>query len=347
MRRGLDGEMIYLTSKFLNINPILIQKVYNAIFFIIFIICIIYFFIKNRPPFYVMFSMSVLLLYLYYLNRGIRKDHILFVLFLFNLFIIKKTRTEWLSFILQNCILILGILIHEIFLIITIFPLLLINNLKYNEALSLKEGIKIFSYFAPSYIIFIIVALFFPGDSIQKIEILNSWKQLGVAENSFAFNPGIFEAPQYIWKFGITFNQYIFFLIIYLIHFSFVAITIVNALPEKQLKTIFILILILQYGASIFLSIVATDHSRWVFFANITSIFTIYFIRNNIKVSEKLTFPNGFYSMVKKIGFMSYILFFFASIGHGGWHGVDDYIKSHPINLVHKILFDDYFYRPK
>lgn len=347
MRRGLDGEMIYLVSKAFNISPITIQKIYNTLFFVIFIVCIAIFLIKNKPPFYVMFSMSVLLLYLYYLNRGIRKDHILLVFFILNLFTIKKVNTKWLSFILQNVILIVGILMHEIFLIITIFPLLIINNLKYNEQFTLKEGAKIFSYFIPAYIVFIIVSLFFPGDTTQKFEILNSWKQLGINESRIGFNPGIFEDPQYIWKFGITFNQYIFFAIVIFIHFFFVGIAIINALPEKQMKCIFIIILILQYGASIFLSIVATDHSRWVFFANITSILATYFIKNNISVPEKFTFPQGFYSILYKLRFAPYFLFFFASIGHGGWHGVDDYIKSHPANLISQILFDDYLYRSK
>ena len=141
-RRGLDGQMIYLIADFLKFPPWTLQKIYSGFFFILFSVLTLYTIIKRNIPFYPVFSMSCILLFLYYSANGFRKDHIILFLFLLNCYYIssfKRNHLKFKDYIFQNSILITGILIHEISFLFGFFPLFILYFHKLKMNLTVKD----------------------------------------------------------------------------------------------------------------------------------------------------------------------------------------------------------------
>lgn len=338
VRRGLDGEFISLLSSLINVNPITLQKFYNLVFFLAFVVGTIFFLYKKKPPFYIMFSCSVLLLYIMYMGRGLRKDHIILCLFYLLLLIFKSRlfHETWKKIVGINFILVLGILIHEIFFLIAFFPISIYLNWLYNQNKSLQGIVKNFLYILPSFFAFIIVSFFFAGNQEQESIILSFWKEKGLTD--LYFNSGIFNKSLMIWDIGFSRNQYFSLALAIGLHFIFVWIGIGNDLKEKKQKNAFTTILVLQYIVLILLSITAKDFSRWVFLSNFTSIIFIYSV-NPAVIPEKdfCNWPSAVLEKSRKLIYLSFALYFINTLPHSGW-SFNDYVVYNPVNVVYKTL---------
>ena len=222
VRRGLDGQIIYELSKVTSVNAVWIQKTYNLLFFLIFAALVGYFMLRYRPPFFVVFSTSILLLFVFYMGRGIRKDHILLVFFFLSGFEIVKRKNKTVAFITVNLLSIIASLIHELYFIVSFFPIVLLLKNFIFEKDQLSEYLRSALFLLPSALVFLIIFFFGLGNNDQELAILASWKQIGV--ENILFNSGIFDRSIYIWELGFTRNQYISFLIALMLHLVFMMI---------------------------------------------------------------------------------------------------------------------------
>lgn len=333
VRRGLDGQIIYKLSKMMSLNAVLMQKIYNLATFLIFIGFLGSFIKKYRPPFFALFSTSVVLLFVFYLGRGIRKDHILLIFFLLFCFKLTKKGNKIFIFFTVNFLFAIGSLIHELFFIISFFPaVFLLKNFTFKQE-NISAYLKSILFLLPSIVVFLFIFFFGLGNSVQEKTILESWKQIGV--ENIIFNAGIFDRSLYIWELGFTKNQYISFIVAVILHFAFVFIMIINDLKNRKLKINFCMLLILQYVVLLVLSIVAKDFSRWIFLCNFTAIAPIYILkRQRIYRDSELTKT---FSFINKIYWFPYILFFINTMPHSGW-SFNDYVVYNPVNIAYKII---------
>lgn len=333
VRRGLDGQIIYKLSKITSVNAVWIQKTYNLLFFLIFAALVGYFMLRYRPSFFFVFSTSILLLFVFYLGRGIRKDHILLVFFFLSCLEIAKRKNKTAAFLAINLLYIIASLIHELYFIVSFFPIVLLLKNFIFEKDKLSEYLKSALFLLPSTLVFLIIFFFGLGNSDQQLAILASWKQIGV--KNVLFNSGIFDRSLYIWELGFTRNQYISFLIAIMLHFVFMLIMISNDLKNRKLKINFYILIGLQYGVLLLLSIVAKDFSRWIFLCNFTTLIPIYILKK--KSTYQSSESESSFLFFKKIYWLPYILFFINTMPHSGW-SFNDYVVYNPVNLVYKII---------
>lgn len=334
VRRGLDGQIIYELSKITSVNAVWIQKTYNLLFFLIFAALVGYFMLRYRPPFFLVFSTSILLLFVFYLGRGIRKDHILLVFFFLSCFEIVKRKNKTVAFITVNLLSIIASLIHELYFIVSFFPIVLLLKNFIFEKDQLSEYLRSALFLLPSALIFLIIFFFGLGHDDQQLAILKSWKQIGGVEN-ILFNSGIFDRSLYIWELGFTRNQYISFLIAIMLHLVFMIIMVNNDLKNRKLKINFYILIGLQYGVLLLLSIVAKDFSRWIFLCNFTTLIPVYILKK--KSTYQISEAENSFLFFKKIYWVPYILFFINTMPHSGW-SFNDYVVYNPVNLVYKII---------
>lgn len=333
VRRGLDGEIIYLISKNLKIQPWLIQKTYSLFCFLLFILLTIYTMIKRKININSVFSMSCFLLFLFFSSHGFRKDHILLLIFLLNCYYIKSIKKSQLTFsvfILQNIISLVGILIHEVFFAFSLLPLITIYFIKYRMMFNLKKIYQIaFLFIIPGFIFFLNSTLF-SGTAAQEKIIIDSWKQMGL--NNIQFYSGIFGKPHFIWMFFNNILDYLILFSIFIIHLIFNFSTNYENHKKNKTHVIFAFLLIFQFIIAILLTIVASDFSRWIFFATYTTIFSISFIENNS--SKKLTYKCDYNLNPNILAYTSFILYFFTTSTFSTEDGVRNYFHFLPLNLI-------------
>lgn len=274
--------------------------------------------------------MSVMLLYVYYLDRGLRKDHIILVFFAISMFIIlSKKLSQIIKIVLVNLILITGILIHEILFLISIFPLIIV--LFYDSKNETKTLVHKALFIFPAAIVFLLVSFVFPGTQGQESTILNSWKLFGL--QNLYFNSGIFNKSLYFTDLKITNKQVFAFFAMLLMHFLLVGIPTYFKISTSKLRNTFVVLICSQYAVILVLSFVAIDYSRWIFMGNFTTIITIYLLMDKQLIVDKTALPN----FIKKIQFIPYILYFFVTMPHSGWTGLDGISKHNPIVLLKKL----------
>lgn len=335
IRRGFDGQLLYLISETSNINFLTIAKTYNIFTFIIFIFLIISLKIKRNIPAYILFSMSALLLYLCYVDRGLRKDHLLFILIILQSLLFSKDhylKSFWgkLAFISVS---IIGTLIHEVFFVITIFPAIIgfwigskTNKTNFTKKLLLA---------VPSAILFIILLTIFVGTENQVNQIINSYSNISY---NLDYLKALFSKSFYFWDQNHHLKNILLFIGILLLHGLFIGISVYNHLQSALRKRYFLLLLSAQILVLFFLSMIAIDYGRWVFFCFFTVI--IYTYNYSIPISEEfnLIFLDFLFNKIKHIPF---ILFFLLTMPHSHWNGIDSMLKN---NLL--IQLKDKLYEP-
>lgn len=323
VRRGLDGQIIYIVSQYFNINAVLFQKVYNLLFFLIFITVTTLFIIKNKVPLFLIFSFSILLLYFIYLTNDLRKDHMMIVYFFLLIFILKKEIDFYKKAILINCIFIVGILSHEIFYLLCIIPVLFILcDLSLKKAIRSKS--KILGILLLPTLLFIIISSFFTGDLTTSKAIILSWQPLGV--NKIEFNGGIFNGTFYLWKILTPLQACGLFLTI-MLHLIFIFTALKNLFINKKYCS---KLLLLHYAMCILLCVVAIDYSRWIFLFTMTFIITIYSCKR-IKIGNTSWFPN------LKIYIM--VIYLFIGMPYSRWT-VKSWFLSTPTGIILKLIKD-------
>lgn len=336
IRRGLDGEIIFQLSKVLSLSPLLIQESYNGFTFVLFLGVMGYFMIKKRPPFFVMFSLSIFILYAMYWDRGIRKDHIVLLLFFGIMAYIQKEHSSLKQILVVNFLMITGILMHEILFLLSFFPVIICYFAQAD--FKLKKALPKMLILLPSAIVFALVSFVFPGSIAQQNQILQSWSSFPEL-SGLVFSEGIIGSPLYFWKLGLTPMQIVAFFLLLFAHFIFVGIGIGNSLKTLTQKRMFATILLLQYGMIVLLSMVAVDYSRWIFMGNLTAVAFVYLYKDKRPLyhqSDKKT--TQFFSGLRRVYFVPFILYFIVTMPHSGWNGMDSIVKFNPINLMSKVI---------
>lgn len=336
IRRGLDGEIIFQLSKLISLSPLLIQESYNGFTFILFLGVMGYFMIKKRPPFFVLCSLSIFILYAIYWDRGIRKDHIVLLLFFGIMAYIQKEHSSLKQILVVNFLMITGILMHEILFLLSFFPVVLCYFAQAD--FKLKKALPKILILLPSAIVFALVSFVFPGSVAQQNQILQSWSSFSEL-SGLVFSEGIIGSPLYLWKLGLTPMQIVAFFLLLFAHFIFVGIGIGNSLKTLTQKRMFATILLLQYGMIVLLSMVAVDYSRWIFMGNLTAVAFVYLYKDKRPLhhqSGKKTTP--FFSGLRRVYFVPFILYFIVTMPHSGWNGMDSIVKFNPINLMSKVI---------
>lgn len=335
IRRGFDGQILFLISKFLNISFLDIAKTYSIFTFVLFIAALLITKIKKNIPSYILFSMSVLLLYFCFIDRGLRKDHILFLFIIFQSFLFSKDqylKLFWGKFAFVS-LSIIGTLIHELFFIITIFPSVIgfwIGS-KTNKINFAKRLLLI----VPSAILFISLMTNYVGTENQVNQIINSYADLGY---NLDYLKLLFSKSFYFWDQNYHLKNILIFIGVIFLHGLFIAITIYNNLQNSLRKYFFLFLLLGQILVLFFLSMIAIDYGRWVFFCFFTVI--IYTYNYSIPISEEfnLIFLDVLFNKIKHIPF---ILFFLLTMPHSHWNGIDSMLKN---NLL--IQLKDKLYEP-
>lgn len=324
VRRGLDGQIIFSLSKYFNLNAVLLQKTYNLLFLFIFIILNVLFILKNKPPLYLIFSFSVLLLYFIYITNDLRKDHMMIVFFFLLIAVLKKEITYYKKVILINAIFIVGTLCHEIFYLISIIPtVFILSDLSFKNIIQLKNKILGIT-FLPT-LLFIIISIFFKGNIETSKAILSSWEHLGV--HKLQFNDGIFNGTHYFWKILTPFQSLGLLFTIFL-HFIFVS----NALKDQFIyKKKIYKFLFIQYLVCILLCVVAIDYSRWIFLFTMTFLITIY-SGKQMKTVNLQWFP--------KINVCIMVLYLFIGMPYSRWTP-KSWLLSTPLGITLKLIKDN------
>lgn len=336
IRRGLDGELIFRLSKLFSQSPLLIQEWYNLLAFVLFLSVLGILLIKKRPPFYVIFSLSIFILYAIYWDRGIRKDHVILLLFFAIMVYIQKEHALLKQLIVVNFLMITGILMHEILFIIAFFPIVLCYVEQAN--FQIKKALPKLLILIPSAVIFMLVSFVFPGNAAQERYILQSWSSFPELSGLY-FSEGIMGPPLYFWKMGLTSMQILAFFLLLFAHFLFVGMGICNSLKTTAQKKRFATVFVLQYGVIVLLSMFAVDYSRWVFMGNLTAVASVYLYQEKLPQHHQ---PNPLldqiFGGIRKLYFVPFVLYFVITMPHSGWSGMDSIVKFNPINLVSKVI---------
>lgn len=324
VRRGLDGHIIYCLSEYFNQNTILVQKIYNLIFFVTFLFLISIFIYKTKPPFILLFSFSILLLYFIYITNDLRKDHIMIVYFFILIYFLKKNINIYKKIIIVNHIFFIGILSHELFYLIAIIPTIFIVTDFSCKKMKSSKYIITGMLFLPT-ILFLIISVFYKGTIETSETIIHSWKHMGVSK--LEFSRGIFGETLYIWK-KLNFYQILGLLFTLISHFIFMYVLLKKYFINPKRNTFF---LISHYLICILLCTVAIDYSRWVFLFNITFLITI-FSGNYTKNLNLQWFP--------PIKTYAMIMYLFIGMPYSRWT-TKSWILSTPAGITLKLIRDN------
>lgn len=296
VRRGLFGELLYLTYNSLGINPYYLILSTCIIFYVILIIIFVRLFIKNG---YTLFILP----FVFFLGNPIisefwvRKDILIICFFI--LIVYMSTLKSNLYPVFINFFLIIGLLIHESigFFCLPILFLVLIskNHFFYKtENTTIKSIFFTIFQILPSLLTFFCV-LYFKGSKYISCQIWNSWKSVSfpfqanddsqIPSAIFALSWSLKQGLSYTINILTNFNDNIYaplvwVLILVIIYFiltntSKLNYKILNYKPyininKKNISNI----LIFQFISIIPLFILGWDYSRWVFYWT-TSSFAI------------------------------------------------------------------------
>ena len=323
IRRGFDGNLLYLIANFFNIDFTFIVKMYSLITFLFFLFILIYLKFKRNIPLFILFSTSTLMLFFMYLDRGLRKDHIILLLIMLQSILVlnENIKTKTWSKLLFVFISLVGTLIHELFFIITFFPLLMVfwNN---SEG-SLKVFRKYLILILPSTILFFLLISVFPGNENQVSAIINSYQNVDYNVDYLRL---LFTKSYYFWDQNYTWKQIVLFFVLLFSHGLFISTAVYPNLKNQKSKINFLVLLLLQMSVLILLSMMTIDYGRWIFFCFFTVIiFT--FNNKNSQISTNQDFTT-LDLIFKKLKYLPFILFFINTMPHSHWNGIDGIVKS-------------------
>jgi len=291
IRRGLDGEIIYIISDSIETYPWKIQKLYSFICLLGFFLLLLYCTIKYKIPLYIIFSGSFLFLFIYGNSGHLKKDHIIALLFLINILTIKNSKRLNIKLILfQNIILILGTCIHELYYFFSICPILFAYKFYFPKEITFKKKLELI--LIPT-IIFILLCTIFKGNIEAPLVMSNSWENLGL--HNLTYGKGIFDGSLFIWKSDFSLSEYIFISLILICHFIFNYISIYTH-GSKTEAIYFNYLLITQTLVCILIMILAIDFSRWIFFTTFTTMLCFFVFKKNKEYSFNRNYPIIFVS---------------------------------------------------
>lgn len=328
IRRGLLGTLIYLFDLNFNLDPYLFSSVINFLTKLILLIIVIYYSIKFSIPKYLVFSYPIFFSGI--INSNGRLDSILVLLFILSLSLLKSnSKLKSYYFIIIS---ILGILIHEVYYFMILVPSITLYFLK-------KEKTYLFNVLL-STIIFLIIILFYKGNSTQATNILYNWSSLNFEPNfKYVFRDLVSNSTFYITDAIKTKKQFVGFFFNNLICILFIIFSYFTSEHNYNKRLNFITIVLSQNLIFIFLCLIAVDYSRW-YFILFTSIICFYYLFASDIATKFSLYPYKTNSIkVNNSLFLiaTIILYFIISIPFAGWE-FNQYFNSHLYFKVKQIF---------
>ncbi|MDY3319354.1 hypothetical protein PG661_09045 [Riemerella anatipestifer] len=229
---------------------------------------------------------------------------------------------------MTNAILILGILIHEAFFIFNVIPVLYFLKDEQQSFLNFKKIVSL----TPSFLIFLLLGLYFNGQFTDENIVINSWK---------IFNPSfIEEISSLYWTFNTSdevlmwripifknnpINMVAFFVNLLLIFLSF-SWYIKTYFSEKwnSIK----LVIVFQYIAIICISLIAVDYVRWFWWGNLTLLISFILLQKEKRI-ENTIFP--------KMKLNKFLILFIGLPMGGSW-SVTQFLWTMPIKHIYDLF---------
>ncbi len=326
IRRGLFGSLLYIFSKNTLINPFYLQMTTTILVILILIVWFLTKFSKHNLNIYIFFGSFMIVNILAY-NMFFFVEVYLFLLSIILFTLLKYFKSSIPKILLANTVLIIGSLIHEAFFLFNFLPTL---YFLIDEEYSFFNIKKIASLF-PSFVVFLILGLYFNGQFTDENLIIDSWK---------IFKPSyINEIKSLYWTFNTSdkvliwripifqknpINLLGFFMNLVLIFFSFsYYIKSFFFTKWKSFKTV----IFLQYLVIILISMIAIDYVRWFWWGNITLLLAIiiYYKRDLKDIYVKHLRVNM-------------ILILFIGLPLGGSWSLTQFIWTMPIKHVYDLF---------
>jgi len=364
VRRGLIGEILLTLYKYFNLNPYIIILSLSSFAYLCLWIFFLYSFLKKGLP-------IILLPFTFFLGHHVitgnwvRKDILITLIFIIVLYISIKKSSYYLFFV--NLLLIIGILIHEgiVFISIPIILLILINNKNiYTNKLNLLKYFIISLFKISPAIATFILCIYFKGTPIMSQVIWQSWEAIpfpiqssdystipsALGGLSWSFNEIVSRTLNIFKNYdGGVFAPIAWFFIILIIYYYLTNIKKLKLFFFKIKKNNnikhFSIILIFQLLMIFPLFIIGIDYGRWIFYwvtssfsilvltpsESLSTLFPKFLTRISLKINTLL---NSTFTISKD--FM-YIIPFFIGTLFWIWN-LDDYIKTTPIIIVLKSI---------
>ncbi|MDR1876862.1 MAG: hypothetical protein LBQ84_04490 [Flavobacteriaceae bacterium] len=199
------------------------------------------------------------------------------------------------------------------------------------------ENIKKIVLLFPSFIVFLLMGLYFDGQDVDENVIIDSWRIFGdiysdktgvclerISKLYWTFNS---TDEVIIWKIAIFRDNPIYllgFFINTVLIFLYMLIYLNKNFQQKS-KYIFTFLLC-QYFVIILISLIAIDYVRWFWLTNIITIFTLINVNPNMGFfkSINLNVPN-------KVYFFTRFIILFIGLPLGGSWSPTQFIYTMPI----------------
>jgi hypothetical protein len=291
--------------------------------------------LNRKVPAYILFYSSALLLYFTFIDRGLRKDHIVLLLLLgMSSFFSNpeklKTYRNQLIFVLISCI---GTLIHEVFFIISFIPNLfgiwLISE--NNKKQFWQKSILLL----PSALLFLLMVTVARGTESQVASIVKSHENTGY---NLDYLNQVFTKSFLFWQQNYNLKNILLFFFMIFLNAIAVCTAVYNHLGNTNLqkKGVFLLLLSFQIVVLIGLCMVAIDYGRWIAISFLTTIFYIYNYDTNSAKSPIV--PTFIDEKLVKLKWLPFLLYFLLAMPHSHWNGWDSILKNNIIvQLKNKI----------
>jgi hypothetical protein len=330
IRRGFFGAILFWFSKITNINPFYFQISLTIIVLLALIIWILRKFLNQKLNFYIFIGSFMLANVLAY-NMFFFVEVYMILLSIILFTVLKQIEKPIYKILFANTILILGSLVHEAFLVFNIIPVLYFLKEENESFLNVKKIISL----VPSFIIFLLLGLYFNGKFTDENVIINSWK---------IFNPSfIQEITQLYWTFNTTdevlmwripifknnpTNMIGYFMNLLMIFFSF-SWYVKRYFSENWGSIKFVIVF--QYLAIISISLIAIDYVRWFWWGNITLLISFILLQKN-REKSRMQIPKTRGIELNKL------LILFIGLPLGGSWSVTQFIYTMPIKHIYDLI---------
>ncbi len=331
IRRGLDGSLMLMLSNIFNVTYIHIIQTYNIVTFSGFLLALLFFKLNRKVPAYILFYSSALLLYFTFIDRGLRKDHIVLLLllgmssFFSNPEKLKIFRKQ-LLFVVISCI---GTLIHEVFFIISFFPNLIgIWLISENHK---KQFCQKSILLLPSVLLFLLIFTVARGTESQVASIIRSHQNTGY---NLDYLNQVFTKSFLFWQQNYNLKNILLFFFMIFLNAVAICTAVYNHLGNTNLqkKGVFLLLLSFQIVVLIGLCLVAIDYGRWIAISFLTTIFYIYnYDTNTAKVPLVPTFID---EKLMKLKWLPFLLYFLLAMPHSHWNGKESIYSQNILILL-------------
>ncbi|MEN2436457.1 hypothetical protein AAH994_13655 [Weeksellaceae bacterium A-14] len=277
LKRGLVGSVLYIVNSILKIPAEQFVNGFVVVLIIINLSSICFLFIHKKLDAYILFTCS-LLLNIYAWHIAFRLDLLLIPLMLLQLMILRSIRIRMsIKIYSTSFLLCLGILIHEVYFLISVYIFLYIFYFE----LKIKKTPTYLIAFSPPLVLFLLMITLFKGNAEQAHAILLSWEKLGIAREKLNYLKWLYSlnGPIFIWD-NAAFIKNRFYFIGFFINYMLVCTSFyfyIKHFFKVTLKTKFLL-----YGnfiLIIFLCFIATDFIRWYYLVFLLVLFYFIFFK--------------------------------------------------------------------